>query len=60
MHDDIGLSSFLQLLQVDVPRIREWAEYRIKKYPKSARPAAEPRADATVEKVMGGGRTSFG
>ena len=53
LHDDIGLSSFLQLLQVDVPRIREWAEYRIKKYPKSARPAAEPRADATVEKVMG-------
>ena len=52
LHDDIGLSSFLQLLEVDVPRIREWADYRIKKYPKSARPAADPRADATVEKVM--------
>lgn len=52
LHDDIGISSFLKLAKIDVNRLREWADYRIKKYPRSARPAAEPRADATVEKVM--------
>lgn len=52
LHDDIGLSSFLKLAKVDVNRLREWAEYRIKKYPRSARPSNDPSPDAVVEKVM--------
>lgn len=52
LHDDIGLSSMLRVMDIDLHRLREWAEVKLRRYPKSAKPAAEPTADETVEKVM--------
>ncbi len=52
LHDDIGLSSFLKSQGIDVNRMRDWAAYRIKQYPRTLRPAEQPQADAGVEKVM--------
>ncbi|MEM9258195.1 MAG: AAA family ATPase, partial [Bacteroidota bacterium] len=53
LHDDVGLASSLKLMGVDIHRLREWAEVKLRKYPKSAKPAATPGPDAAVEKVMG-------
>ena len=52
LHDDVGLSSSLQLLGLDLHRMREWAELKIRRYPKSSQPAAEPRPDEAVERVL--------
>ena len=52
LHDDVGLSSMLRVMDIDLHRLREWAEVKLRRYPKSAKPAAEPAADEQVEKVL--------
>ncbi|WP_116127010.1 ATP-dependent Clp protease ATP-binding subunit [Lewinella sp. IMCC34183] len=52
LHDDVGLGSSLRLMGFDLHRMREWAELRLRRYPRSAKPAAAPTPDAAVEKVM--------
>ncbi|PPK88772.1 ATP-dependent Clp protease ATP-binding subunit ClpA [Neolewinella xylanilytica] len=52
LHDDVGLSSMLRTMDVDLNRLREWAEVRLRRYPKSARPATEPTPDDAVERVL--------
>ncbi|MEM8586189.1 MAG: AAA family ATPase, partial [Bacteroidota bacterium] len=52
LHDDIGLSSLLRVMGIDVPRMREWAELRLKQYPKAGKPALDPQADEGARKVL--------
>ena len=52
LHDDVGLSGMLRTMDVDLNRMREWAEIRLRRYPKSARPSGEPGPDDAVERVM--------
>ena len=49
LHNDVGLSSLLVTWDVDVHYLRDWADIRIEKYPKSARIDGEPRGDAQVQ-----------
>ena len=52
LHDDVGLAASLRLMGLDVHRMREWAEVKVRRYPKSAKPAATPVADKAVERVL--------
>ena len=52
LHNDVGLGSTLVAWNTDIQFIRDWAEYRIEKYPKSARSVEEPRGDEKVMKAM--------
>ncbi|MCF0075092.1 ATP-dependent Clp protease ATP-binding subunit [Dyadobacter sp. CY261] len=49
LHNDVGLASLLAAWGVDVHYLRDWADIRIEKYPKSARIEGEPRGDAQVQ-----------
>ncbi|MCE7059235.1 ATP-dependent Clp protease ATP-binding subunit [Dyadobacter sp. CY343] len=49
LHNDVGLASLLATWEVDVHYLRDWADIRIEKYPKSARIEGEPRGDAQVQ-----------
>jgi ATP-dependent Clp protease ATP-binding subunit ClpB len=52
LHNDVGLGSTLVAWDTDLQFIRDWAEYRIEKYPKSARSVEEPVGDEKVMKTM--------
>jgi ATP-dependent Clp protease ATP-binding subunit ClpB len=52
LHNDVGLGSTLVTWNTDLQFIRDWAEYRIEKYPKSARSVEEPVGDEKVMKTM--------
>jgi ATP-dependent Clp protease ATP-binding subunit ClpB len=52
LHNDVGLGSTLVTWGTDINYLRDWSEYRIEKYPKSARGNEEPRGDAKVEAVL--------
>lgn len=49
LHNDVGLSSVLAAWEVDVHYLRDWADIKIEKYPKSARPVSDIRGDAQVQ-----------
>ncbi len=51
LHNDVGLSSVLAGWEVDIHFLRDWADIRIEKYPKSARGADAVRGDAQVQAV---------
>lgn len=51
LHNDVGLSSVLAGWEVDIHFLRDWADIRIEKYPKSARGADTVRGDAQVQAV---------
>jgi ATP-dependent Clp protease ATP-binding subunit ClpB len=51
LHNDVGLSSVLAGWGVDVHYLRDWADIRIEKYPKSARGVDAVRGDAQVQAV---------
>lgn len=52
LHNDVGIGSALASWNTDIQFIRDWAEYRVEKYPKSARSTQEPIGDQQVMKVM--------
>jgi ATP-dependent Clp protease ATP-binding subunit ClpB len=52
LHNDVGLGSLLASWDADIQFIRDWAGYRIEKYPKSARMVEEPGGDERVMKTM--------
>ena len=51
LHNDVGLSSVLAGWEVDVHYLRDWADIRIEKCPKSARGVDAVRGDAQVQAV---------
>ncbi|MCE7070795.1 ATP-dependent Clp protease ATP-binding subunit [Dyadobacter sp. CY327] len=52
LHNDVGIGSTLVAWGTDIQFIRDWAEYKIEKYPKSARAVDEPAGDEKVMKTM--------
>jgi len=52
LHNDVGIGSTLVSWNTDIQFIRDWAEYKIEKYPKSARITEEPIGDEKVMKAM--------
>lgn len=52
LHNDVGIGSSLVAWGTDIQFIRDWAEYKIEKYPKSARSVEEPTGDEKVMKTM--------
>ncbi len=48
LHNDVGLGSTLVAWGTDIQFIRDWAEYKVEKYPKSARAVEEPVGDQKV------------
>lgn len=52
LHNDVGIGSSLVAWGADIQFIRDWAEYKIEKYPKSARSTEEPAGDEKVMKTM--------
>lgn len=52
LHNDVGLASILAVWGVDVHYLRDWADIRIEKYPKSARTEPEPRGDGQVQATL--------
>lgn len=52
LHNDVGLGSLLVSWGIDIQFIREWAEYRLEKLPRSARGILDPVADDKVQKTL--------
>lgn len=52
LHNDIGLGSMLAAWGKNIHFIREWADVRISRTPKSARPHENPPGDERVAKVL--------
>ncbi|WP_082213001.1 ATP-dependent Clp protease ATP-binding subunit [Dyadobacter psychrophilus] len=52
LHNDVGIGSTLVAWGTDIQFIRDWADYKIEKYPKSARAIEEPAGDEKVMKTM--------
>jgi ATP-dependent Clp protease ATP-binding subunit ClpA len=52
LHNDVGLSGVLAAWGVDIHYLRDWADIRVEKYPKSARLDGTPRADAQAQAVF--------
>lgn len=52
LHNDVGLSSVLAAWEVDIHYLRDWADIRVEKYPKSARLSDSIRGDAQVQAVF--------
>lgn len=52
LHNDVGLSSVLAAWEVDIHYLRDWADIRVEKYPKSARLGDSIRGDAQVQAVF--------
>lgn len=52
LHNDIGLSSVLATWEIDIHYLRDWADIRVEKYPKSARLDGVARGDAQAQAVF--------
>ncbi|WP_373515643.1 ATP-dependent Clp protease ATP-binding subunit [Persicitalea sp.] len=52
LHNDVGLGSTLVAWDTDIQFIRDWAQYKIEKYPKSARTIEEPTGDEKILLTM--------
>lgn len=52
LHDDIGLSSALVASGKDIHYLRNWADIRIKRHPKSVKSKAEPAGDDRILKLL--------
>ncbi len=52
LHNDVGLSSLLTTWDVDIHYLRDWADIRVEKYPKSARGVEAARGDAQTQAVF--------
>ncbi len=52
LHNDVGLGSTLVAWGVDIQFIREWAEYKLEKLPRSARSSESPAGDEKVLKAL--------
>ena len=52
LHNDVGLSSVLAAWGIDIHYLRDWADIRVEKYPKSARLDGAARGDAQAQAVF--------
>lgn len=52
LHNDVGLSSVLATWDIDIHYLRDWADIRVEKYPKSARLDGVARGDAQAQAVF--------
>lgn len=52
LHNDVGLSSVLAAWGIDIHYLRDWADIRVEKYPKSARLDGTARGDAQAQAVF--------
>jgi ATP-dependent Clp protease ATP-binding subunit ClpA len=52
LHNDVGLSSVLAAWEIDIHYLRDWADIRVEKYPKSARLDGVARGDAQAQAVF--------
>lgn len=52
LHNDVGLSSMLAAWEIDIHYLRDWADIRVEKYPKSARLDGVARGDSQAQAVF--------
>ncbi len=52
LHNDVGMGSILASWGKNIHYLREWADVRIARYPKSGRPVEVPGGDEQVKKLL--------